>query len=189
MRSTLIILKALTIYLMNEKFILGCFRVNKTDHFKTNIQSNKFVTCNSCNHVCVRVLLLYLSFVHIFPIKTAGLWRSFWRVVNKHEILESMTLQIIYELPEEDSTRRFNSRASTEERIKLQTNQPIDSYSQHDRLQRIAFNGRLIVRVVARFRINGHSWDRLVQSQRRSTSSIGGQFRRVFSVGRNFVKV
>lgn len=74
MRSTLIILKALTIYLMNEKYILGCFRVNKTDHFKTNIQSNKFVTCDGCNHVCVRVSFLYFSrFVHIFLINAAGL--------------------------------------------------------------------------------------------------------------------
>jgi len=139
--------------------------------------------------MCACFIFILLSFCTYLSYKRCRIMRSLWRVASKHEILESMTLQIIYELPEKDSTRRFNSRASTEERIKLQTNQPIDSYSQHDRLQRIAFNGRLIVRVVARFRINGHSWDRLVQSQRRSTSSIGGQFRRVSSVGRNFVKV
>lgn len=39
MRSTLIILKALIIYLMNEKYILEYFRVNKTNQNKYSIKS------------------------------------------------------------------------------------------------------------------------------------------------------
>lgn len=78
-----------------------------------------------------------------------------------------MTLQIIQEFCYPRKIRldvSFNSRVDGREN--QTTDKPANRrYSQHDRLQRIAFNGRLIVRVVARSRINGRSWDRFVQSQ------------------------
>lgn len=76
-------------------------------------------------------------------------------------------------------------------RVNEKANQTTDEsanrwYSQRDRLQRIVFNGPLIVRVVLRSWINDHSWDQLIQSRRRSPSSIGGQFRRVSSTRAQF---